>query len=358
MTCIVIDPYLVLLPNPCNSSDQLDNFVEGLLNWSEAIYRKELPVFISDTCVNGLYQDKWIPFDGRLTTLLNKFDADNADEETINLVLRNILDRTPRLEDHLEIQDICFEEKTVNISPDLFLNRLGENTSKALTETLALVGIGEKYLESIQPECYFATNECLDVDENDKVSSNVEVLLIELSENSQFFVNDADFPIKLNHELTVCFGYNNVLISMDVLDLWDEASSVGNVTDAINKMIILHREIGLPTDRKEFSIYTFGAHFLGSIHSYGFHARHDWARLLIESCARIILGIPKNDVEEFREDERSQSAQRTRGSDRALAWRTHLTKSNEGFRLMFWTTADGVIEFANIGPKKELIIFE
>jgi hypothetical protein len=358
MTCIVVDPYLILLPDPCTSSDQLDIYVEGLLNWSDAAFRKDIPIFISDACVNGLYQDAWIPFDGRLRNLLHKFGVDNADEETINLVIKNIFERTPRLEDHLKIRNILFEEESVVISPDLFIKRLGENTSKALSETFALIGVGEQYLKSIQPECFFATNECNEIQENDKLTTAIEVHLIELAPNNNFMVNEADFPKTINHELTVCFGYNHVLTSMDVMEIWDGASSAVRVNDAINRMIILHREDGLPPDRKEFRTYSLGKRFLESIHAKNFNVRADWARLLVDSCARIILGIPKNDVEEFREDERPQSAQRVRESDGALAWRTHLTKGNEGFRLMFWTTKDGVVEFANVGPKKELIIYE
>jgi len=358
MTCIVADPYLLLLPDPCNSSEQIDIFVEGLLNWSDAASRKDIPMFISDACISGLYADNWYPYHGRLSPLFKKYGIENADEETINQVIRNIFDKTPRLEDHLEIASVLYEEQSVVVSPDIFLRRLGENTSKALSHTLVLMGIGEKCIGSVLPECYIATNEDSHIQENDKVTTSSEVHLIELTENSQYHISEENLPQTIENDLTVCFGYDNVLSSMDIMALWDEASSPGKVTDTINKMLIHHREAGLPPDRKEFCTYRLGTHFLESIHSYGFHARPDWARLLIDSCARIILGIPKNDVDEFREDERSQSVQRTRKSDQALAWRTHLTKSNEGFRLMFWTTSDGIVEFANVGPKKELIIYE
>ena len=35
------------------------------------------------------------------------------------------------------------------------------------------------------------------------------------------------------------------------------------------------------------------------------------------------------------------------------AFRTHINKSNEALRLMFWKLNDGRLEFANVGPKGE-----
>lgn len=79
--------------------------------------------------------------------------------------------------------------------------------------------------------------------------------------------------------------------------------------------------------------------------------------VLIESCARIVLGIPKNTLNEFRENSKATSKQRVR-EDGALAFRTHLTKKGIGLRLMFWKKQNGTIEFANIGDKDELEICE
>jgi hypothetical protein len=75
----------------------------------------------------------------------------------------------------------------------------------------------------------------------------------------------------------------------------------------------------------------------------------------VESCARIVLGIPKNPINEFRERVDGNAKQRKR-EDGALAFRTHLTKKGVGLRLMFWRHTDGTIEFANIGGKGELLI--
>src|ERR1039457_3294181 len=79
------------------------------------------------------------------------------------------------------------------------------------------------------------------------------------------------------------------------------------------------------------------------------------ARLsVVDSCARILLGEPKNSVEPFRVSQDS-TEQKTR-NDGACALRTHLTKDGPGYRLMLWELKDKSIEFANVGPKNELVI--
>ena len=76
---------------------------------------------------------------------------------------------------------------------------------------------------------------------------------------------------------------------------------------------------------------------------------------LINTCAQIVLGCPKNELKPFRANPAPSAPQHVR-ADGALAFRTHLTKHGAGYRLMYWQRTDGVIEFANIGVKHELII--
>ena len=102
--------------------------------------------------------------------------------------------------------------------------------------------------------------------------------------------------------------------------------------------------------------FRLGPQLLETARRNAFGSRSDLAMNLIESLARILLGVPKNPVEAFREDERPTSPQRRR-ADGAIARRPHLTKHGAAFRLMFWELADGTIEFANVGPKSELEIF-
>ena len=148
---------------------------------------------------------------------------------------------------------------------------------------------------------------------------------------------------------------NSLLDGRGCLELWRSAESEQSVREAVDHQI---RKLIDENHLDDFHIhqYRLGPRFVDSVRHWGFHNRHDWARLLIESCARLILGIPKQLCEPFRTDARPTARQVSRASDGAVGWRTHLTKHHEGFRLMFWKSPDGSIEFANIGDKDELVI--
>lgn len=51
-----------------------------------------------------------------------------------------------------------------------------------------------------------------------------------------------------------------------------------------------------------------------------------------------------------------KSFNESRTSDKAEAFRVHVSKDHEAFRLMYWARPDGSTEFANIGIKQELLI--
>ena len=98
---------------------------------------------------------------------------------------------------------------------------------------------------------------------------------------------------------------------------------------------------------------------MNSLKEWSFDKRADWARNFVESCARIILGVPKNTLGEFKRKTVSGKLEhRVRNSDGAKAYRTHITKKSEGFRLMLWILPDGTIELSNVGNKDELVIYE
>ena len=72
------------------------------------------------------------------------------------------------------------------------------------------------------------------------------------------------------------------------------------------------------------------------------------AGVILEACARLVIGKPKNEEKPF------EIAARQR--DGANPFRLHVTKHHEALRLMFWKCPGHVLELANVGVKDELEI--
>jgi hypothetical protein len=84
-----------------------------------------------------------------------------------------------------------------------------------------------------------------------------------------------------------------------------------------------------------------------------------------ETCARIILRRPKYQVVPFltRPASKKGKWEQARRTDGARAYRTHIAKSHEALRLMYWDLRSisgdrpgSFIEFANVGARSELVI--
>lgn len=134
--------------------------------------------------------------------------------------------------------------------------------------------------------------------------------------------------------------------------LWDRATTNAELcfAIAIGALNLIFKGTGA-FDVEDLCKFSVGNAFFGSLMAnqagpcerYSLPAYTLCCQIVARSCSRRVgrMGRP---------------AQTVRADDKATGWRVHVTKGHEGLRLMFWETDDGKIEFANIGPKRELVI--
>jgi hypothetical protein len=114
---VVIDPFLLCLPNPCDSLDRLEDFIVALVGWRGFLDRSDTCVLLSDSVRVALNDDGEFPHRHRLDELINKFECKFVDANTISKVANAILERTPALEEHFGIDAILFDESSCEIVP-------------------------------------------------------------------------------------------------------------------------------------------------------------------------------------------------------------------------------------------------
>lgn len=350
---VVIDPFLLCLPNPCNSLDQLEGFISALVGWRGFLDRSDICVLLSDSARVALNDDGEFPHRHTLAELIDKFECTFADANTISKVANSILERTPALEEYFGIDALLYEENSFEIAPTLILERLKPKCRSAFVDDLLIACVKiDELATSESKTCVMVASGRWD---NDPAPSDITV---------KAEIHDVDLvstdtslhsvpPFSLSQCIPVAFSCEQLIESLDQAAIWDGASSDDavrmSVEARIKKLISSGADAGLASN------FSIGSGFLESLHTWGANTRLDYAMVTIESCARVVLGIPKNPINEFRESADGNAKQRTR-KDGALAFRTHLTKKGVGLRLMFWRHTDGTIEFANIGGKGELEI--
>ena len=70
----------------------------------------------------------------------------------------------------------------------------------------------------------------------------------------------------------------------------------------------------------------------------------------------MVADLGNVEIHDFRESEAHNSPARRRTVDGAVGKRVHITESHEALRLMFWARVGGVIEFAAVRGKFDLVI--
>lgn len=351
---VVIDPFLLCLPNPCNSLDQLEDFISAIVGWRGFLDRPDTCVLLSDSVRVALNVDGEFPHRHSLVALIDKLECTFADANTISRVANSILERTPSLEEYFGIDAILIEEDSFEIAPAALLDRLKPNCRSAFRDDLLIAGIKVDERVAGGPEsCLMvASGSCTENPIPSAISVKANIHDIGLVSTNIRLQTDHP-PFSLFQSIPVVFSHEQLITSLDLGVVWDRASSDQTVrlsVEACVKSIISSRR-----ETDGVSNFTIGGYFVESLHTWGAASRHDYAIVTIESCARIVLGIPKNPINEFRETAEGNANQRIR-KDGALAFRTHLTKKGVGLRLMFWRHTDGTIEFANIGGKGKLEI--
>lgn len=350
---LAIDPYLLCLPNPCNSLEQIEAFVNALLGWSGLLRRQDAHVLVADAARIALLDDGEYPHQYKLRQLLREHRCEVADHETICRLTQNLLERTPSLEDFYGVKAILIDETKTRVAPCTLVNRLKSKTRSALVEMLVIISVEKQVTRTMfQRQTFIASIMEPSEEDADPADVQCDFELHDWSWSSEERHPLPSLPAAISGAMPLATSHSALLRQLGTWEVWKHATDDQAAVDAIE--LCISELVALGVSDQGRTRFRLGLQFLESARTWGFGNRSDYARLLVESCARIILNIPKHPVDVFRES--SDSARQRRRHDGALAHRTHLTKKGAGFRLMLWKLADGAIEFANVGDKDELTI--
>lgn len=346
---ICIDPHLLSLPRmDTSSAEYLEDFVSNIVDWGKTVGSSSAKTFISNRVIEALDEDDVFPWRDRLVRVFKHYKVRSADPETVASVIQTLLN-CARIEDSVGLKALLLEDKKTKIAPAFMWERLRPKTQFAFCDLLAMIvllqhGYGRDVEQVVLASI---SNDNTDT-ELQYLSLSSEIVEFEWDNDSDF--SDIDSPYAINDLISIFFSRNGLLEKIEPLSLWPATDDTAAARNAIDCCIA--RLIAAGTNAKNVVPYSIGSRFLQTAQEWECGQEGNHAFTLIESCARIALEIPKNEVKSFTD---GTSRQKVR-SDGALAYRTHLTKRGKALRLMLWKLPDGSIEFANVGDKDELTI--
>jgi hypothetical protein len=349
---VLVDPHLLCIPNPCGSADQLEGFLTCLKGWIGFLDNDQVTVLLSDSVRFALADDGVYPDYNELKQLLMQVHVELFDIKSAWSLITTILSRAPCLEEHFGVLEVSHRQESMKCEPDAILSRLRDRCRRAFEADLVMAAIhlacvnspdsteipvvaAVPFLAGLQP-----------------TSLNVDAEVIDILQVAEPPTYCLTLPTQIAEQIAIAFGPEAINESLTLWEEWKNAASEEAVFNTITRRVDELRAQGVGSGKQSFVL---GPHFVESLQKWGASSRRDYAMVTVESCARIVLDVPKNEVKPFRVSEAANADQVSR-DDKAVGFRTHLTKSGVGLRLMLWVHSDGTIEFANIGGKGELVI--
>ena len=369
---LVIDPFLLHLPDKLESKESFESFVMTLTSWAGVMGSDKVAVLVSESCVGCLFQLDAYPMTHAIRAGIEKFELNHISGDFAEKLLQWIFDQHPYFEDAIDTDGVLVEGETIQIEPGSYIGRLNEPLQSCLRDLLLATAYWSQ-MENRKFDVCFAT-QCPYQEESDsiRVSALVDGIIPRVNAPIEYKPARA-----IDQQIECIFDCRDLLSVSNAVDIWAEASSVDSVCKSIEFRVKEHQDSGLSTTvrvlclhltKKEVtdaalpdalksgcSVWKIGSRFLESIHEWNFGNVPRQAELLIDACARILLDCPREPVKAFRESE--ESKHQIVRDDGALGFRCHLSKSGVAYRLMLWRHPSGVIEFANVANKAECEIY-
>lgn len=347
---LCIDPHLLSLPrvHRCSPED-VEDYVSSIVDWGTTVSSGLARACVSSTVLEAIDEDDAFPWESNLLKVLKHYNVTSADPKTVSSVVQSFL-RCARIEDAIGVKAMLLDETKTSLSPAFVYQRLRPRTQSAFSCLLTMIVlVGRGYGKDTD---HIALASVLDNKKGAELQYlSVVTEVVDLDWGRGASKAYLDLPCSISDQVSVFYSRNGLLEGVEPLSLWPAGDDSGAACNAIDCCIA--RLVAAGTSGEKKVAYSLGTAFLPSARAWqcGQNGHHTFT--LIESCARIVLGIPKHKLRPFVDGVTGRQKVR---DDGAFAWRSHLTKRGAGLRLMLWKMPDGAIEFANVGDKDELTI--
>ena len=210
---VIIDPFLLCLPNPCNSLDKLEEFIHAIVGWRGFLDRADVRILLSDSIRVALNDDGEFPHRHRLAELIHNFECPIADANTVSKLANAILERTPTLEDYYGINAVLVDENSFECDPIAILERLKENCRAAFKEVLLVAGIkdNERASDSIESRLVVASGGAIGNQSPPALVIKADIHDVGMVSSETY--SKFDLPISISQRIPIVFSHEQLIES-------------------------------------------------------------------------------------------------------------------------------------------------
>lgn len=321
-----IDPYILAVEKELISKEQLEEFIENLLDWNKLIDLNWGEVYKPIESFELLFKHNLYPLVDKVKELIDKFNIDYIQPEEIDKIINAILTKLPSIEESFNINDLLFTDDII----DLKINR--QEDFLYLLKKIAII---------IQLDCII----------NHKEASKQIILSKELKTNQLTF-NTVITLIESNHKITTPYNinvnisnaenFNSFCSISNPLNIWKYGHSSFCSKMALNIKLFQSTNNTKYLDYNNKSSFRFLDSFHNSVVNLGFKNEFKKIEMLLRTLTEDILQINMNSTHELRKSKSGNSDQKTCGD--YSAWRRDIDYE---YHLHYWKKGDFIV-FADV----------
>lgn len=323
-----IDPYIFSFDKDTFTKDQLEEFIENLIDWKKLIDLNWGRVFKPTETFDILFKHNLYPLVDGLKELVDKYNIDYIQPEEIDKIVNSVLNKLPVIEDYSEVKDVLIDNDNFKVS--------GKRNED-------FIYILKKLVTILKINCTINKRR---EDENVILSKDVDSPIIKFDALISIVdsIHNIDLPIALNIEFFHFVNFKEFCSKIEPAIIWINAQNDMCIKMAIYIKIFQH-------DESEDYIYqdnepNFILHdtFFKSMRALNFHTDEAKIDILLRALYEEILNINMKDTHELREGKSGGSKQIYHKG--YLAWRRDIDYE---YHLHYWKKGNELV-FTDVVP--------
>lgn len=344
MRKVLIDTALLAIPNYAEVGADADRLIDRITHFSQlALPDVPIDMLLLDGFEDALWGKGAGPEFFAIRDFLELMDlADIYSAQDLYKQYTYLMDVASSASEHCEplIVNCSTIEVMPNLPDSLFPSGLKDETMRVLAQ-LCYVNSDEE-----QTNWMFGSSLCSEGLDLFQISAEIDQV-----SHDGCSVQPVSPPIKATASVPTFNSIEDLISIGAALDLWTEAEDANALHLSIAMgAIALRRSAGKDSEISTLKKFSIGSEFFSSLCAHQCSRNARFSKTTARICMEIVAECYPANIGKM-----GKPSQTKRPVDDALAFRLHVTGGGVGLRLMFWEGA-GLFEFANVGPKHELVI--
>lgn len=339
MPSVTIDTCVLAAPQPEANRTEILTYVETLLDWKKLLNEPWIAIYMSENAASAMLDEGVYPLRPALRNLFTAAGIYEYDANTVARLAEELLRSTPSFETYFKIQDILVS--SVDTVPDL----LGIHTAPRLTDELARCLV---IIAILRGHCRvpITDHNLIITPAPEQRLVHVRALIHDLECERDDILTLPTAPEFFQGEVLVCHNFHELLLNLVESRIWETAEDEVGLELATRIAVYKFRlEQHIELDWDNITGFRFGQEFLRYKQGCDRAGSPGLADRILRALAETIDGVNLRAVHAKRTGAGGGNPQELRGSDKA--WRRDIDYE---YHLHYWECADGMIEFASVGP--------